>query len=720
MKTHLNRYRLVTSIKSLNLIILVLLTLPLLLASCQKEETPQPEVCNRDECGAYPDCHPCVGTLHVTANPMGDTTGTENGFILEEGELEITPAEGSPIRFEESENLEVTFDTEGNLLSIEGRARIPSPNECLEFKDPVQFNLGYFKGAYINENFYLGFPLNETRPYFVFRIEAGLEMSICTNGDPSATKPLSIAAPGGGHLLYVMDSNDPFFYFEGKQDQLGSLALGASAQGQIEYAPVQPVEQISGFSGRSVRKGSVAFPALKILEAKDVIFIQNADFNADLVAEDPLKNISAGYQGGLNGALNLALSAAGFLTFEVPVGQGSAAITVEAGSGGFQARAFVNGLVDPDLSWWPSILPIKPDGQLRTRGFIQEGGQFDIGMEGAFGIQVPGETKAAEGNITADNNGIGMTGEVLSNGETWKAGAYFREDETEMIAMPPAHLLENKDQWIKEQIDAQFEKVDAARSELEEALENYQIELSLRGLRKDLPPALDRIADLIEDVRSDIRNQANSAVNAELDKRDAKLCSWESNTPSQAANNALQPYINALNRMEKAVQPELDDEEARKELEAALQALISRKNLNFSYTFKVKGTKSWLPCSSVSSFSFSKKITVNKSILNDSQLDLLEKAADNVQHIRPAEERYFDAQAIVDSLPSREALEELKQDIQSGVKTIPAIGGAGYVKNHSNGVFRFFLILGGERKTVGEFNPFSSSALGNFIIDDLL
>jgi len=658
--------------------------------------------------------------LSVTTNPLGDTTRTDNGFILNEGDLEVTPADGASIRFEDAVNLRVTFDKDGNLTSIEGRARIPSPDDCLEFKDPVQFNMGYYTGAFVNENFYLGFPLTNSKEYFVFRIEAGLEMSICSNKDPSATKPLSIAAPIGGHVLYVMESNDPFFFFEGAHDLLGSTASGSSVQGNIEYLPLQPVEQVSGFSGRSVRKGSISFPVLKILEAKEVVFIQNAGFDAGLLSESPLENISASYQGGLNGALNLALSAAGFVTFEVPLGQGSAAITAEAGSSGVQARAFVNGLVDPDLSWWPSVLPVKPGGRLRTRGFLQQDGLFDIGLEGAFRIQVPGETKAAEGAVTANKDGISLSGEVLAKGETWSATASFREQETEMTAMPPSRLLENKDQWIMEQIDDQFAKIDSAQSELEEALEDYQFELSLRGLRKDLPPLVDRTIALIEDIRSDTQNKANSAINQELNKQDAQLCDWISDPPSKVTSNAVQPYINALNRMKRALQPELDDEQARRELESALRDLINRKVFNFSYTFKVKGTKTWLPCSGLTNISVNRKITVNRSVLNTEQVELLQKAADNIKHIRPVEERYLEAQIIVDALPSREDLKTLKRDIQSGVKTIPEIGGTGYIKNHEDDSFTFFLLLGGERRTVGEFNPFNADDLGSLILDSFL
>lgn len=722
MKTHLNRCRppfIPPAFASL-FSILTLSAAVLLTAGCQKEETPQPAVCKPGECGTYPDCFPCSDTLNVVADPVGDTTKTEDGFILNEGELEVTPAEGEPIVFEDAVNLKVTYDDEGELVSIEGRARIPSPHECLEFKDPVQFNMGYFTGSFINENFYLGFPLTESREYFVFRIEVGLEMSVCTNNDPSATKPLSLSAPGGGHLLYVLDSNDPFFYFEGQQDQLGALALGASVQKQIEYAPLQPVEQVSGFFGASVRKGSIGFPALKILEAKNVVFIQNAEFDAELFSDDPLGSISAGYQGGLNGELNLGLSAAGFISFEVPVGQGSAAITAEAGAGGVQARAFVNGLVDPDLSWWPAILPVKPDGRLRTRGFLQQDGVFDIGLEGAFGIDIPGDRKAAEGAVIADNDGIRLQGEVQAGDDTWGASAAFRDNETEMIAMPPDRLLDNKDRWITGVIDEQFAKIDSAQAELDRAIENYQLELSLRGLRSDLPPLVDRIIALIEDIRNDARSQANSAINQELNKENAKLCSWTSKSPSQAVGDAVQPYINALNRMKRAVQPELTDEQARRELEAALRNLIGRKSFSFSYTFKVKATKTWLPCSGVTSISISRKITVNRTVLNAEQVDLLQQAADNVKHIRPAEERYLDAQAVVNTLPSREKLEQLKRDIQNDVKSIPQIGGAGYVKDHNSGTFTFFLLLGEERRTVGEFNPFNADTLGGLILEELL
>lgn len=686
---------------------------------------PEEEQCAPDECGTYPDCEPCglpdgeLGKASFT--PNGPTTDLgDSGFILENGELTVETPAGCSFTFFEAEDLQVSFDPTGNLEKIEGRASLPSPHECISFEDPVQFNLGYYTGRSINDDLDLGFSLQDDNSYFLFRLDVGLEMNVCTGGGSGSTKPIALKAPVGGKLIYVMDCADPFVYLEAEQDSLGAFATGASMQGQIGYVALQPDDRIAGFNGESVRKGSISFPYLKILEAEDVVFIQNAAFNADLLTGDPLGGLSAGYQAGLNGKMNFALSAGGFITFKVPIAEGSAGIEAVAGLDGLQANAFVNGLVDPDLSWWPTILPIKPDGQMRARGFIQEDGIFDLGLAGEMGIDVLEDTRQAEGTINAANDAFGMTGTVEANGKTWQAEATFRSSETELLASPPSVLTNNDAAWINRSIDAKFDRIAEEQEKLEKALEEYKFELSLRGLRQNLPPLVDNIINLINDIKADIIADANAGINARLNTQNAKLCEWESGAPTPTANSAVQPYLNALNRLKAAVDEDNDNATTRAELEAALRDLMALRVLNFNYTFKVRGTKNLLPCTGFTSITVSKRINITRTVINASQMDLLRRAADNVKHIQPAADLYLNQQMILDALPSAAQLNQLKQDIQSGVTQLPAIGGAGYIKTRSTGAFEYFLLLDGNRIPVNVLDPFDEDAIGGSIVDWLL
>ncbi|MEO0896427.1 MAG: hypothetical protein AAFY71_08525 [Bacteroidota bacterium] len=685
------------------------------------------EQCAPNECGTYPNCEPCGppdGVLGRDAfTPNGSTIDMgDSGFLIEDGELTVETPAGCSFTFSEAENLQVSFDPMGNLEKIEGRASLPSPNECISFKDPVQFNLGYYTGQYVNEELDLGFSLQDDNGYFLFRLEVGLEMNVCTGGGNGSTKPIAIKAPVGGKLIYVMDCADPFVYLEAEQDLLGAFASGASVKGQIGYEALQPDSRIKSFEGKSVRKGSISFPYFDILEGEDVVIIKNAEFNADLLTGDPLGDLSAGFQAGINGKLNLSLSAGGFITFKVPIAEASAGIEAVAGLNGLQAKAFVNGLVDPDLSWWPNFLPIKPDGQMRAQGFMQQDGVFDIGLAGEIGIDVLNDTRKAEGSITATNDAFGMTGAVEAKGKIWQAEAIFRSNESELTASPPAILTNDQVAWINSSIDAQFDRIEEEQEALLQALENYQFELSLRGLRQNLPPLVDRITDLINDVKADIIRDANKGINDGLDAENAKLCEWESSTPTNRANATVQPYLNALNRLKAAVDESNDDATTRVELEAALRDLMNLRVLNFDYTFKIKATGNGLSCTSIFSpkFKISKRVTFSQTVINASQMDLLRRAADNVQFIQPASDLYLDQQLIVDALPTAAELNQLRQNIQNGITQIPAIGGAGYIKTRNTGEFQYFLLLDGNRVPVGAFDPFDEDAVGGSIVDWLL
>lgn len=113
--------------------------------------------------------------------------------------------------------------------------------------------------------------------------------------------------------------------------------------------------------------------------------IQGSSFNVELVEENPFPlNFTAGYGAGVNGEFELSLPVNNWITFGIPLGEASAAITAEAGTEGAKAQAFLNGLAKQDNSWWPEFIPVKPGGQICTSGYVQQEGQFDLELSGAF------------------------------------------------------------------------------------------------------------------------------------------------------------------------------------------------------------------------------------------------------------------------------------------------------------------------------------------------
>lgn len=710
------------------LLFIMLLVSSMSLQSCNKDEiipdidvdTPncadpcaRPDVCNCSIEGPSDG----QGISRDNVKGSGDITETATGFNVK-GELAVGEGEQA-INFAEAD-LAVSFKPDGSLDNITGTARIPSPDPCMEIQDPLQFNLGYYTGRYINDEFYLGFPLEASKSYFVFRFAANLEMNVCTNDDPNATKPFVIKAPVGGEIVHVADYSDPFFYFSASHDALGGFGVGASFEGNIRYEAVQPISGvISNFEGNSVRKGSFGLPIFKVLEAEDVVFIQNVAFNGELLTSDILNSrLGAEYQAGLNGSLNLALSVASFITFEVPMGEASAAISVQADSrSGLQAQAFVNGLLAPDLSWWPKILPIKPLGQLRTSGFVKESGDFDISMEGNIGIEVPNKVIQAAGKISARTDTFSMAGFVQQGSEKWGAEALFLKDETHMTALPPANLLNGLDGYISHKIDSSFMEIQDATRRLDNALENLRIEVSLRGLRAKIPGIVNVAKREIEKGVQSGKDRAKQEIKNALGTK-YKLCTTSIySTINRFIDSKADPYIKVLDRLKAAVQQQ-DDAQVRIQLEKALRDLAAMDVLSVDKSFTVKATLKHLPCAVGGSRT--QRVKFTRTVITSEQKALLLKAADNVKHIQPASDLVFEARQLRDLIPTEEELNQLKADLQNGVKSIPNIGGAGYVKNHNSGKYTYFLIVNGNRKYIDKMNPFSMSDLGDGILGDLL
>ena len=193
---------------------------------------------------------------------------------------------------------------------------------------------------------------------------------------------------------------------------VGNLGMAESFQGLIPYVPIQPVDKIVSFDGKSFRSGD--FSIFKVIDVSGVM-IQNKDFNVELTDKNPFPlTFTAGYGAGVNGSFELSLPIKGFISFNVPMGEASAAIVAEAGTNGVTAQAFLNGLAAPDNSWWPGFVPVKPGGQIKVSGYVQQQGQFDLSLSGEFEINSPTSKNKIAGATRATNEAFSLAGEVTA------------------------------------------------------------------------------------------------------------------------------------------------------------------------------------------------------------------------------------------------------------------------------------------------------------------
>jgi len=721
----------------LNGLYLAFLFLLLLMQACDKtncEDDPCaegcgecPDICETDPCSDPVLCpEQCPefddGTLGKSnLKATGNVEETADGMIVD-GSLIITTPEDSEIVLDDAE-IVVEYNDDRTVKSISGTSNAPSPTDYMEFTEPVQADVGYYSGKYLNDNWDLDILLVDERFYLAFKIAVALELKVGANSDPDATKPLSIKPPVGGHILYIYDYTDPFYFYSAAQDALGSLAFGESFQGYIPYVPMQPVDEIVSFQGNSVRGGK--FPIYKVIEVNGTM-IQATSFNVELVEENPFPtNFSSGYSAGVNGEFELSLPISDWISFSIPLGEASAAITAKAGTSGVEAQAFLNGLAKPDNSWWPEFIPVKPEGQIRASGYVQQEGKFDLELSGEYNLHMPNDVFAIEGSIGATNKALTIGGSMLANGLTWQAEAEFRANETEFKANPPQELLDDINNLVNSNIDSALTKAETALADLEKATEDYEFELSLRGLRSTIPTIVSEAKKRIADEVADGIESGRAQTDKILDDEGFALCS---DNISKQVKKLDDPYIDALNRLSDAAANSNDNETTRKEIEGALRDLAKLDRLNKLTTVTIvagnKKVNNPYPIPDVKkctfTSSFKRTVKLDVQILTAQQVELLNTAADNVKFITETSDIKIEAEEIWKKVPSTEIMAKLKDDIENGTKSIPSIGEVGFINHHDKGTFSYYWVVNGERKELEDVDIFSPDAISDMIIDSLL
>ena len=729
-----------TKLKPLYKIVLVFF-LTALAVSCGKENGIEPiasNPCEENPCGNPNECpDQCdngnaddtgSGITEDDLEPKGNITETENGYLVE-GSLTIKTDSEESIVFAEAD-LDVQFDDNGNLASISGTTEIPAPSNFFEFETPVQADIGFFTGKFLNENRDFEIKLVDERSYFVFAVSAGLELKLGVNDDPDAHKPLSIEAPVGGHITFIADYTDPMFFFSLGGDALGgddsnsdnsngdsssshnklaSVSFGGSFGSNFVYEPTNPVQgNVVSFQANQVTGGTVSF--FKLLEVSGMYY-QNRGFSADLDFNEPMESdFGVNYRAGINGQLDLSMEITSFISFGFPIGSGSAAVVAEASTNdGVTAKAFINGLVDPDLSWWPDFIPLMPDGDLNAYGFVEQTGNFDIGLSGSFEIQMPTGDQGMEGSVRATPEAFTMQGEVYSGDDVWGASAVYTTNETKCIATKPDNFSDGISETVTSQIDAAIETTQNAIQELEDAEAQYELELSLRGLRAALPGIIDQANAAIDDAVDAGTTTGRNTINSYLSDNNRILCS---DNLSGQIDAIVRGHRNALTRLRNAVNESNDNATTRTELEAALRDLASLDRINRTFSVTIIHGHPTFGCGDLWTLTASRSVTINETVLTSSQKAQLLEAADNVKYIEEADGIRIDAKDIVDQLPTVEELEGLKDNVEACVQELTnGIGGAGFVYNHDTKEFSHFIIINGEEKEVGSFNIFDKNEL---------
>lgn len=604
---------------------------------------------------------PVTDVTRGELEPKGKVTETSDGYRVE-GALTVKLGDARSVTLANAD-LVVRFDSQNRVRSISGKAEIPSPHERIRFEDPVRADVGFFPGKWLNEKRDLGLTLREDTEYFVYDFQTQLKMSIATGETGAdATRPVWVKAPVGGRVLMVIDYTDPMYYVYGEQDLIGSLGTGWSLNKRIPFRPTHAVPELKGggsFEGGAVRVGS--FPVYKVFTVSGLA-VDNSYRELHMNTQDPLASEARqGYRMGHNGSMEFDLAMRDMVGITLPVASASGGIWYEARTDGtLLGHAYAAGSTGRDFSWWPQFIPLKPASHLATESYVSSDGGFKVELQGTYGWEFPGEQQSLTGVFSLANDGMTVEGITDSNGVIFKIGAHVTTASTRAYFDPPAELTDEIAGEVNRQVLPRIEEAEKAWNDLQKATGDYELELSLRGIRTQIPPMVDAgTRYLREGIDAAIRSQKGKI--------------WEKQFRQQilAADDV---YYAKLAQLKAAAQNANDNDATRATIERALRELAAHKVFTFNFSYRVLGQTVY-------------STTYTRRILSDEQASMLLRAADNVHRIKETSDLKIKLQSVYDTVNERALFEQVRDDLENGVLKMRPFEEMGFVIPHQ-GDFR--------------------------------
>jgi hypothetical protein len=624
-------------------------------------------------------------------HPQGNVVETDNGYTVD-GTLMIDN-EQNQTTFDNA-NLDVEFDADGKLQSVSGSVQVPSPSKDVEFADPIQADVGFFTGKFLNENRDFPILLKDDISYFVFHVGVAVEMKV-KDADSGSEASVSVKAPVGGTVLMISDFNDPMYFVYGAKDLAGAFGSGRSLHMKIPYVPIRGSKDIFTFDGTDIRTGT--FTLAKLFSCNGTV-IEGLGVGLGLLGDPIELNVEAGYYYGVNGSMDLSLPVKDVVEFNMPIGEGSAAVRGEASTvDGVYAAAFIDGLADPDLAWWPNLIPIKPDGQLLAQGILTSTGRFDMHLAGDFGIYAFGDPEKLAGDFHLTADALTLSGAVIHSDARYEITGTIDDQATTVSVVPPVQLKQRISDSVNSELDKSIADAEKAWNDLQEATKDYEFELSLRGLRPLIP-------DVVDAAKSEISKQ----IASQLAKHSGQPYY---NSLKSFLHSKDDKYYAALDNLKKQAQATTDSDAWRAAIESALRTAAGYKYFDETYVYKVAGITV-------------KTVHIKVRILSDANVSKLTTAANNVKYIKETSDIKIKAQQVYDQIPDKQIFERVKDDIQNGVVMIPDLGEIGYVQPHGSSDIEIFAMIDGQRQVVGNTNIFDlaqmSAALAEVMVKILI
>lgn len=612
---------------------------------------------------------PATGLTESDLSPAGTVVQTDDGFTVD-GSLEVAVDDTTTFEFTDA-NLRVRKDSGGHVTSISGTAEIPPPADRITFEDPVRAQVGFFSGKYLNENGDIGILLDDDTDYFVFDIGVALQMNVATGETgEDAVKPISVKLPVGGRILMVVDYTDPMYYVYGEQDLIGASGVGWSLHGRIPFEPTHQVAGLGTFEARNTRTGS--FPVAKIFSVSGQS-VDNQSTEVHLTLEDPFaSDLGYSYEVGFNGSADLDLGYKDVFGVGIPVASASGGYRYELNTQDiFEGHAYLSGETTSDFSWWPTFLPIKPASELALTAFATSDLDYQIAMQGQYGWEFPDGVQAMAGRFSIEDDRNTWSGDIVDGSDVWTVGGEATKDSTRMYFDPPQSLLDGIASDVNDQVLPRIADAQTAWDDLQQATGDYEFELSLRGLRTQLPGIVDYA-----------KSQLSKGIAAELKKHEGQPYYSQLKSQLYSADNA---YYAALDNLKAQALQTTDNAQTRSAIESALRDVAARKIFKTTFKYYVLGV-------------LVKTVNVSVRIMSDAQANQLIDAADDVYRIQETSDIKITMQQIYDQVDDRELFEQVRDDLRDGLLQMRDIGELGLTyANDPGGEYVLYAVIDGVR-----------------------
>lgn len=651
--------------------------------------------------------------------PGGVTFPTDNGY---QAIGELTMITGELEQQFQNADVVLEFDEEGNLVDLFGETDLPeSISRNVAINTGVRAVVGFMKGAEINADEDFGIRLMEDSNYFVYYIGTSFDITVGNRDNPNITSVVTIEPPLSTQTIMISDPTDSFLYqFAGTP--AGDYGSGESDNGLIPFVPDLLYAPLDTFNGYTIQKGAIGLgiKAVDLFEVSGTMVIKDPQF-ADIDLDDVF-NSPVEFRAGLNGALDFALSIAGFGLFSFDIAETSATLDV-----GFDRQALAMSLeIEPEQPLFPLSYALDLHSRATGTGFVNGDGEYGFELTGNWTTELPDSSLG--GVVSIENGTVTLEGSTSGgNGAPLVARLEFSNDETVGTVQFPESYSAGINGFVSAELDERLNEVDEAIQEVESAIADLEFEVSLRGIRENLPALADTAVQRLNAIPEDARSAARSGTLSYLkntcrtfgvglasvrtcladvvDEND--IANDAGNDAYSVANNAIRSPKAAMLEMKKRAL-EADDETLRQALKDALTEAYNNRSLRYSVEVERRIGAPFDATYTLYS------VNTEKTVLNNTEANLVLQGRDNVDNIGPADTYRVETQQILDRLPTREVLDEIKQQVDSNTADMPTVGELGY--RAVSDQYSAFATIDGDRIET-DINVLSPSEVREGVVD---